>query len=72
MDCTHKLETPITFQASLHWKALLTASALYKPNPPLLFGLQTLSQAISGMSFSILFFLKISIEFIQVAISMFW
>jgi len=41
------------FQASLHWKALLMASVLRSPRPPLALGVQTLSHAMRGNPLSV-------------------
>jgi len=59
INCTHRLGAYVrTFQASLHWKALLMASVLRNRSPPTLLGRRILSQAISGKPFSKLDFLQ--------------
>ena len=67
MDSIHGLELSVNiFQANLHWNALLIASILRRPRPPLDFGIQILSHAISGRPFSVFVFSeKFSVYFIQ-------
>jgi len=57
INWVQRLESLVsTFQASLHWKAILTTSAFRRPSPPLCFDVQILYHAISRNPFSALDF----------------
>jgi len=57
MMSDHRLDTLVSiFQASLHWKALLTASVRCSPNPPLFLGAQIISHDIRGKPLTVFVF----------------